>query len=250
MLKRAFDIVASALGLIVASPILLPVMFLVWWEDKHSPFYVAPRVGKDERLFKMVKLRSMVINADKSGVDSTGANDRRITPVGHFIRRYKLDELTQLWNVLKGDMSLVGPRPNVKRETDLYTPIEKGLLKVKPGITDMASLVFADEGDILKDQADPDIAYNQLIRPGKGRLGLFYIMHRSFAVDVYLCFLTVITVLSRERALESLQRLLARLGAPEDLRRLASRRDPLVPTPPPGASQIVTSRDGSVAALS
>ena len=248
MLKRAFDIVASAIGLVLASPILLPVMFLVWREDRHSPFYVAPRVGKDEKPFRMVKLRSMVINADKTGVDSTGANDRRITPVGHFIRRYKLDELTQLWNVLKGDMSLVGPRPNVKRETDLYTPLEKGLLKVKPGITDMASLVFADEGEILKDHADPDIAYNQLIRPGKGALGLFYIEHRSFAVDVYLCFLTLLTVISRDRALEALQGLLTRLGAPDDLRRLASRKEPLVPTPPPGASHIVTSRDGSVSA--
>jgi lipopolysaccharide/colanic/teichoic acid biosynthesis glycosyltransferase len=150
--KRIFDIVASATGLLVASPILLPVMFLVWKQDRHSPFYVAPRVGRGEKPFKMVKLRSMIINADKSGVDSTGSNDRRITPVGHFIRRYKLDELTQLWNVLKGDMSLVGPRPNVKRETDLYTLEEKKLLSVKPGITDFASIVFSDEGDILKDQ--------------------------------------------------------------------------------------------------
>jgi lipopolysaccharide/colanic/teichoic acid biosynthesis glycosyltransferase len=114
----------------------------------------------------------MIKNADQSGVDSTGAADRRITPVGHFIRRYKLDEITQLWNVLKGDMSLVGPRPNVQRETDMYTGIERRLLSVKPGITDFSSIVFSDEGDILKDHADPDIAYNQLIRPGKSALGL------------------------------------------------------------------------------
>src|SRR3954451_21336273 len=100
MLKRAFDLIGATVGLVVASPVLLPVMFLVWWEDKHSPFYVAPRTGKDGAPFRMVKLRSMVVNADKSGVDSTAANDRRITPVGHFIRRTKLDELTQLWNVL------------------------------------------------------------------------------------------------------------------------------------------------------
>src|SRR5690349_579781 len=101
MVKRTFDLVAATVGLIAASPILLPVVFLVWWQDKHSPFYVAPRTGKDDVPFKMVKLRSMVVNADKTGVDSTGANDRRITAVGHFIRRTKLDEVTQLWNVLK-----------------------------------------------------------------------------------------------------------------------------------------------------
>ena len=149
----------------------------------------------------MVKLRSMVINADKSGVDSTGSNDRRITRVGHFIRRYKLDEVTQLWNVLKGDMSLVGPRPNVKRETDLYTKQERRLVEVRPGITDFASIVFSDEGDILKDQTDPDIAYNQLIRPGKSLLGLFYIEHGTLWIDLQLIFLTAVVIASRRRAL-------------------------------------------------
>lgn len=244
-MKRIFDIVASATGLLLASPVLLPVMFLVWKQDRHSPFYVVPRVGKGERLFKMVKLRSMIINADKSGVDSTGSNDRRITPVGHFIRRYKLDELTQLWNVLKGDMSLVGPRPNVKRETDLYTPEEKRLLSVKPGITDFASIVFSDEGDILKDQADPDTAYNQLIRPGKGRLGLFYIVHRSLWLDIRLCWLTVIAILSRPRALAGVQSILRSLGASAELLDVAAREKSLVPAPPAGGDRIVTSRHGN-----
>jgi lipopolysaccharide/colanic/teichoic acid biosynthesis glycosyltransferase len=217
-------------------------MFLVWKQDRHSPFYVALRVGKGERLFKIVKLRSMIINADKSGVDSTGSNDSRITPVGHFIRRYKLDEFTQLWNVLKGDMSLVGPRPNVKRETDLYTLEEKKLLSVKPGITDFASIVFSDEGDILKDQADPDIAYNQLIRPGKGRLGLFYISNASLWLDVQLCWLTVVGIFSRPRALVGVQSLLRSLSAPNELVDIASREKALVPSPPPGATEIVLTR--------
>lgn len=244
-MKRLIDLAGSLLGLVLASPILLPVMFLVWIQDWHSPFYVAPRVGRGERPFRMVKLRSMVINADKSGVDSTAANDRRITHVGHFIRRFKLDELTQLWNVLIGDMSLVGPRPNVKRETDLYTPDEKRLLSVKPGITDLASIVFSDEGDVLRGQADPDIAYNQLIRPGKGHLGLFYIDHRTVWLDLRLCALTVVAILSRSRALEGVQGILKSLGAPESLMRLAARKDPLIPSPPPGATRIVTSRDGN-----
>lgn len=244
-MKRLFDFFASLFGLIAISPVLLPVMFLVWRQDGYSPFYVAPRVGRGGRTFKMVKLRSMVINADKTGVDSTGANDRRITPVGHFIRRYKLDELTQLWQVLIGDMSLVGPRPNVKRETDLYTPQERRLLDVKPGITDFSSIVFSDEGDILKDHADPDIAYNQLIRPGKGLLGLFYIENRSLWLDIKLCWLTVIAILSREKALKRVSRLLRSLGASEQLLEIAARHKPLVPMPPPGGSKIVTSRDGN-----
>ncbi|MDO8773284.1 MAG: sugar transferase [Burkholderiaceae bacterium] len=245
MLKRLFDVVASAAGLIVASPVLLPVIFLVWRQDRHSPFYIAPRVGKNDKPFKMVKLRSMVINADKTGVDSTSANDNRITAVGQFIRRYKLDELTQLWNVFKGDMSLVGPRPNVKRETDLYTPVERKLLEVKPGITDISSIVFSDEGDILKDQADPDIAYNQLIRPGKSMLGILYIENQSLWLDIKLCFLTVIAVLSREKALAGVQAVLKDINAPEALRQLALRQQPLVPQPPPGGDRIVTSRDGN-----
>ena len=142
-MKRFFDIMASATGLMASSPVTVPTAVAVFLQDKHSPFYIADRVGKDGKLFKMIKLRSMIINADKSGVDSTQNNDNRITPVGQFIRKYKLDELTQLINVLKGDMSLVGPRPNVKRETDLYTEIEKDLLDVRPGVTDLASIVFA-----------------------------------------------------------------------------------------------------------
>ena len=244
-MKRLIDILLSATGLLLASPVLLPVMFLVWWQDKHSPFYVAPRTGLNDRPFRMVKLRSMIINADKSGVDSTGSNDRRITRVGSFIRRYKLDELTQLWNVLKGDMSLVGPRPNVKRETDLYTPLERRLLEVRPGITDFSSIVFSDEGDILKDQADPDIAYNQLIRPGKSLLGLFYIDHRGLLVDLKLIFLTAVAIASRQRALAGVQSSMRKLGASQELLTIAAREKPLVPMPPPGGTKIVTSRDGN-----
>lgn len=237
---------ASFIGLLAASPLLLPVMFLVWRQDRHSPFYIADRVGVNGKVFRMVKLRSMIINADKSGVDSTSANDRRITSVGHFIRRFKLDELTQLWNVLIGDMSLVGPRPNVKRETDLYTHEEKRLLSAKPGITDFSSIVFSDEGEILKNKDDPDIAYHQLIRPGKSLLGLFYIDKRTFLVDIQLIFLTIQAIFSKKSALRSVVLLMRKLGASDHLCEIASRLKPLVPTPPPGATRIVTSRDGAV----
>ncbi len=241
-MKRVFDVVLAAFGLIVASPVLLPVMFLVWWQDKHSPFYIAMRVGKDMRPFHMVKLRSMVKNADKSGVDSTSASDQRITRVGHFIRRYKLDELSQLWNVLIGDMSLVGPRPNVKRETDLYTTEEQRLLSVRPGITDFASIVFSDEGEILRDQADPDVAYNQLIRPWKSRLGLIYIDHRSLWLDLCLIGLTACAIVSREVALRGVNDLLKRLKVDREVVDVAQRVMPLVPASPPGAMGVVTHR--------
>lgn len=245
-MKRSLDIVVAVVGLVLASVVLLPVMFLVWRQDGHSPFYMAPRVAKDGGMFTMVKMRSMVKNADKSGVDSTAAGDMRITPVGHFIRRYKLDELTQLWNVLWGDMSLVGPRPQVKRDVDLYTAEERGLLEVRPGITDFSSIVFSDEGEILAGKEDPDIAYNQLIRPWKSRLGLFYIAHRSFGLDIQLIWLTAVAILSKPRALKGVVAILERLNAPAEMIAVSRRDRDLVPTPPPGADRIVTSRDGSL----
>ena len=242
-MKRIFDIVVSSLGLIIVSPFLLPVLFLVWCGDKRSPFYMGIRVGKGGQSFKMVKLRSMTVDADKNKVDSTGEDDKRITPIGRFIRKFKLDELTQLWNVLFGSMSMVGPRPNVQREVNLYTPVESQLLSVKPGITDFASIVFSDEAIILKDATDPDIAYNQLIRPGKNLLGLFYVQHHSFWVDFRLCYLTALAIVKRPWALRGVQHMLKSLSAPDDLLAIASRVDPLEPRPPPGSDQLVTSRN-------
>jgi lipopolysaccharide/colanic/teichoic acid biosynthesis glycosyltransferase len=243
MLKRALDIFISIIALLLLSPILIIVALIVFLKDFHSPLYIAPRVGHNGHVFMMIKLRSMIINADKTGVDSTSANDQRITSSGHFIRRYKLDELTQLWNVLLGDMSLVGPRPNVKRETDLYTNEENGLLAVKPGITDFSSIVFSDEGEILKDRPDPDIAYNQLIRPWKSRLGLLYIGHQSMVLDIKLIFCTIVALFSREKALEYAIHLLKHIHAPEDMIQVSRREDDLIPFPPPGSNEIIVSRD-------
>jgi len=139
-------------------------------------------------------------------------------------------------------MSLVGPRPNVKRETALYTKEEKRLLSVKPGITDIASIVFSDENDILKDSQDPDLDYNQRIRPWKSRLGLLYIDNISLALDLKLILLTVIAIVSKRRALDSLQNILITLGANNEIKTVARRAALLVATPPPGANSIVTSR--------
>lgn len=243
MLKRLIDLFSSALGLLIVSPVMLPVMFLVWFQDRHSPFYIADRAGYRGKNFRMVKLRSMVINADKSGVDSTSANDRRITAVGHFIRRFKLDELSQLWNVMIGDMSLVGPRPNVASEVSRYTDEEMGLLEAKPGITDISSIVFSDEGDILSDSEDPDLDYNRLIRPWKSRLGLLYIQHQSLALDLALIALTLVAIVSKHSALKVLTSILRRLDAPDELIAVAARQTPLEPHAPPGANRPVVAAD-------
>jgi len=245
MVKRSFDAVVALFGLIATSVITVPVAVAIWLQDFKSPFYLGPRVARGGGTFRMVKLRSMVVKADKSGVDSTGANDPRITPVGRFVRAYKLDELSQLWNVLRGEMSLVGPRPQVRRDADLYTIEEQRLLTVRPGITDFSSIVFADEGDILKDKGDPDVAYNQLIRPWKSRLGLFYVDNSSLLLDLRLIWLTIVAVAARPRALRGVNRLLRQLGAPDDLARIALREDALTPRPPPGSSEIVVSRGGA-----
>jgi len=241
-MKRLIDIFASFFGLILFSPILIPVMLLVWLQDYHSPFYIAPRVSRGGGIFKMIKLRSMKINADKSGVDSTSGNDPRITLVGKFIRKSKLDEITQLWNVLLGDMSLVGPRPNVKRETDLYTDEEKILLTVRPGLTDISSIVFSDEGDILEGKSDPDLAYNQLIRPWKSRLGLIYIDSNNILLDIKLIWFTVIAIFSRKHALIKINKLLKSLNVNSDIIRVSRRNEALISTPPPGSNQVVIRR--------
>ena len=241
-MKRLLDIVASFFGLVVLSPFLLLGAVLVWLQDFHSPFYIPERVGRGGKKFRMVKLRSMVRRADASGVSSTAGDDPRITWVGRFIRKFKLDEFPQLWNVLKGDMSLVGPRPNIEAETRLYTEVERGLLDVRPGITDMASIVFADESDILQGSDDPDLAYNQLIRPWKSRLGLLYVEHASCWLNVRLILITLLAIVSRSCALYRVGRLVGSLWADEALCAVARREADLEPHPPPGSDAIVTDR--------
>lgn len=241
-MKRIFDFLVSSFALLLLSPVFLIFSLLVFFQDFKSPFYIANRVGVNGKLFRMVKLRSMVVNADKTGLASTSNNDMRITPLGKVIRKYKLDELTQLWNVFIGDMSLVGPRPNVLDDVKLYTNVERELLSVKPGITDMASIVYSDEGDILSKHDDADKAYQQLIRPGKGALGHYYVMNRTMAMDVFLIFLTILAIISKQSALSKLCDFLKKNGAHESLIVTASRRYELVPLPPLGASEVFSGR--------
>jgi lipopolysaccharide/colanic/teichoic acid biosynthesis glycosyltransferase len=238
-MKRFLDIAVALTGLIAAGPLLTIVALAIWLQDFHSPFYIARRMARGGGTFPMVKFRSMVVNADRTGVNSTASADRRITPVGRLVRAYKIDELVQLWNVLKGDMSLVGPRPQVKADADLYTDEERRLLTVRPGVTDLASIVFADESEILGNSADPDLLYNQIIRPWKSRLALLCIDRQSVWLDIRLIGLTALAILSRGVALRRVERLVAQLRADPMVLRMAARREPLLPYPPPGGLEPV-----------
>ncbi|ATQ41140.1 sugar transferase [Caulobacter mirabilis] len=238
-MKRAFDILFSGLVLLALSPVMLSALFLVWFHDRHSPIYKARRVGRNDQDFMMIKIRSMVVNADKTGVNSTGVGDNRITPVGKYIRRFKLDELSQFWNVLKGDMSVVGPRPNTRNwGVDLYTQEEMKLLSVRPGITDLSSIVFSDEGDILGHSDEADALYNRIIRPWKSRLGLLYVAKSSIFLDIQIIWLTGVAIVSKPAALRGVHRILTRLGADPELIEVCRREGTLPAAPPPGGAQI------------
>ena len=198
MLKRTFDILVSLFLLLILSPLFICSIIIIWTYDWHSPFYFGMRVGRGGDSFLMLKLRSMRVDADKLPIDSTSATDPRITPVGHFIRRFKLDELAQLWNVLIGDMSLVGPRPEVQKFVDLYTDDEKIILTVRPGITDWSSIKFHNEPEIIAASGilDADEAYAKLIRPDKLRLQRKYVLEHNFFIDIQILCSTVVTLFS------------------------------------------------------
>jgi lipopolysaccharide/colanic/teichoic acid biosynthesis glycosyltransferase len=233
-MKRLLDIVVSATGLLLLSPILLLAAAAVWAQDRHHPLYIATRSSRGGGTFRMMKLRSMRARADKLGGDSTAGDDPRITAVGRIIRKAKLDEFTQLWNVLRGDMSLVGPRPNTPRATDGYTPSERRLLQVRPGISDLASIVFADEGEILRGAPDPDLRYEQVIRPWKSRLGLLYVERSGpVALDLRLIWLTARSAWDRPGALREVATLVRSLGGDERLVAIARREQPLPEGLPP-----------------
>jgi lipopolysaccharide/colanic/teichoic acid biosynthesis glycosyltransferase len=193
MIKRLFDMLVSGIGLLLLSPLFLVVALIVKLTSPGPVFYRGERVGRHGRIFRIYKFRSMVVNAEKLGGNSTSDHDKRVTGIGRFIRKYKLDEFSQLINVLLGDMSLVGPRPEVKWCVDLYTEEEKPILSVRPGITDWASIKFHNEGEILAASgiADADEAYLKLIRPEKLRLQLEYVKKQGLLVDITILWLTI-----------------------------------------------------------
>ncbi len=194
--KRLLDIVLSSLGLIGLSPVLLLAATVVRFDSPGPVLYQGTRIGEGGKPFKMLKFRTMVVNADKIGGSSTAGDDPRITRSGKWLRKYKADELPQLLNVLRGEMSIVGPRPEVPHYVDMFTDEERAILSVKPGITDWASIWNSDEGAILAGSADPERTYMEQIRPEKMRLQMEYVRRRSMLVDLRIILETVTTIVA------------------------------------------------------
>jgi lipopolysaccharide/colanic/teichoic acid biosynthesis glycosyltransferase len=192
---RIFDILFSLGGIIVFSPAFIILYILICLESRGGGFYKQLRVGKDGKDFYVFKFRSMQTDSDQKGLITVGGKDPRITRIGYFIRKYKLDELPQLFNVLKGDMSLVGPRPEVRKYVDLYTNEQRKVLSIRPGITDYASIEYVDENTILGKAVDPDKAYIEHIIPDKIRYNIKYINNQSLNEYFKIIFLTIYKII-------------------------------------------------------
>lgn len=188
---RLFDILFSTVGLLVLSPLFLIIYIIIIIESKGGGFYSQTRVGKNGIPFAIYKFRSMRTDADKHGLITVGGRDPRITRIGYYIRKYKIDELPQLWNVLVGDMSLVGPRPEVQKYVDLYTEEQRKVLSVRPGITDYASIEYVDENILLAKSDDPDKTYIEVVMPAKIKLNMKYINNKSLKEYFKIIFLTL-----------------------------------------------------------
>jgi lipopolysaccharide/colanic/teichoic acid biosynthesis glycosyltransferase len=194
MLKRSFDFIVSLIALVLLSPIFILISLLVTVTSRGGIFYIQKRVGKNFREFGILKFRTMKPDSDKKGLLTVGGRDPRVTVVGYYLRKYKLDELPQLINVLIGDMSFVGPRPEVKKYVDLYNEEQKKVLSVKPGITDKASIAYSNENEVLAKYPDAEKAYIEIVMPAKLKLNLEYIEHRSFIGDLKLMAQTVFKI--------------------------------------------------------
>lgn len=194
MLKRSFDIFFSFFGLIILSPLFLLIFVMVKTDSKGQVIYKQTRVGKNGKDFAVLKFRSMKQDSDSKGLLTVGGKDPRITKTGYFIRKYKLDELPQLINVLKGDMSFVGPRPEVRKYVLLYDEVQKKVLDVNPGITDVASIKYRNENEMLEGSDDPESFYIKEIMPVKLKMNLEYINDRSFFKDIKVILNTLKTV--------------------------------------------------------
>ena len=190
-MKRLFDLTFSLLGIIILFPIFVVIALCIVFDSKGGILYRQTRAGKNGSHFKLLKFRTMCTNADKGNLITIGTKDKRITKTGRFLRKYKLDELPQLFNVLKGEMSLVGPRPEVQKYVDLYTVEQRRVLSIAPGITDYASIEYIDENRILGDAPDPEKAYIEEIMPDKIRYNMKYISNYTLKEYFKIIFLTV-----------------------------------------------------------
>ena len=189
-MTRLFDIIFSFFGLLLLSPLFLIIALWIIMDDPGPVFYRQQRVGKDGKDFGLLKFRSMRVGADKMSLITIGERDPRVTRAGYYIRKYKLDELPQLWNVFVGEMSLVGPRPEVRKYVDLYTEDQRKVLSIRPGITDYASIEYIDENRLLAESSDPDKTYIEEIMPAKIALNMRYINHQTIGEYIKIIFLT------------------------------------------------------------
>lgn len=190
MMKRLFDIVFATAMLIFLSPLLIILGIMISLDSKGGIFFGQIRVGKDGKHFKLWKYRTMKVNAESSGQLTVGSRDNRITSVGYYLRKFKVDELPQLWNVLIGEMSIVGPRPEVPKYVELYNSEQKRVLSIRPGITDYASLLYFTENDLLAASDNPEETYIGEIMPAKLKLNLKYLEEQSFLGDLKIVLLT------------------------------------------------------------
>lgn len=193
---RFFDIIFSALGLIVLLPVFAAICLKIKIGSKGGCFFIQERIGKDGKPFGLYKFRTMRIGADSEGLLTVGEHDARITHVGYFLRKTKMDELPQLLNVLKGDMSLVGPRPEVRKYVELYTDEQRKVLRVRPGITDYASIEYANENELLSKAQDPDRTYIEEVMPDKIKLNMRYLEHYTVSEYFKIIFLTFKSLVS------------------------------------------------------
>jgi lipopolysaccharide/colanic/teichoic acid biosynthesis glycosyltransferase len=187
---RIFDIVFSFVGILICLPLFIIIYLLIVIESKGGGFYIQKRVGRNNIDFSLYKFRSMRVGSDKKGLITIGGRDPRMTRMGYFIRRFKLDELPQLMNVVVGDMSFVGPRPEVRKYVEMYSEAQRQVLSVRPGITDYASIEYVDENEILGSATDPEQVYIEEIMPHKIRLNMKFIEHKSIKEYFYIIFLT------------------------------------------------------------
>jgi lipopolysaccharide/colanic/teichoic acid biosynthesis glycosyltransferase len=187
---RLFDIFFSALGLIILFPFFIVFFLLIRLESKGGAFYIQERIGKNGKPFGLYKFRSMRVGSDAEGLLTVGERDNRITRIGYILRKTKIDELPQLMNVLKGDMSLVGPRPEVRKYTDMYTEEQRKVLCVRPGITDYASIEYVNENELLSKADDPERMYIEKVMPDKIKLNMKYLEHYTIGEYFKIIFLT------------------------------------------------------------
>lgn len=194
-MKRLLDILSSSVVLLVLLPVWLVIALLIVTESKGGVFYKQVRVGKDNRDFFLYKFRTMRVGSDQKGLLTVGERDNRITRVGYFLRKYKIDEFPQLLNVIKGDMSIVGPRPEVRKYVDLYIPEQMKVLSVRPGLTDLASIKYVHENEVLAASDNPERTYIDEVMPAKLNLNLQYIANQSLMGDIRLIFNTFLAIL-------------------------------------------------------